>query len=142
MNPAFWDSSALVPLCVQQPSSPAADQLARKYATTVWWGTAVEVRSALERLLRAGALNAREYAFAEVRLEWLRTGWREVEPSAALRTQAERFLSAYPLRAADALQLAAAFTWAGGAPHPYSFLSGDAQLLQAARQVGFQIVPV
>ena len=108
----------------------------------VWWGTAVEIRSALERLLRSEELTPREYAFAEGRLDWLRGGWREVEPTAALRAQAERFLSAYPLRAADALQLAAAFVWASGAPRQFQFLSGDAQLLDAARQVGFQSVAV
>jgi methionine salvage enolase-phosphatase E1 len=48
----------------------------------------------------------------------------------------------YPLRAADAFQLAAAWTWTSGEPQGYVFISGDAQLLKAARQVGFQVVAV
>lgn len=55
-------------------------------------------------------------------------------------SQAETFLMSYRLGAADALQLAAAWTWCSGSPQDYVFISGDAQLLEAARQVGFQIV--
>jgi hypothetical protein len=51
---AFWDSSALVPLCVHQQSSAAARQLLRQYSIVVWWSTSVEIRSAFERLLRLG----------------------------------------------------------------------------------------
>jgi predicted nucleic acid-binding protein len=46
----------------------------------------------------------------------------------------------YPLKAADALQLAAAWTWCSGDAQGCTFISGDAQLLEAARQVGFQVV--
>ena len=87
-------------------------------------------------------LSTPEHAAAGVRLEKLRRGWRELQPSEALRSQAEAFLISYPLRAADALQLAAAWTWCSGNAQTCVFISGDAQLLGAARQVGFQIVAV
>ncbi len=89
-----------------------------------------------------GQLTALEHATAGVRLEKLRLGWRELQPSEALRTQAECFLMNYSLRAADALQLAAAWTWCLGKPQSYVFVSGDAQLLKAAQQVGFQVAVV
>ena len=142
MNPAFWDTSALVPLCVQQQPSPAVRQLLAQHEIAVWWATPVEMRSAFERLLRMGQLTAPEHAAAGVRLEKLRRGWRELQPIEALRAQAEIFLLSYSLRAADALQLAAAWIWCSGHPQDYVFISGDAQLLQAARQVGFQIEAV
>jgi predicted nucleic acid-binding protein len=142
VTPAFWDTSALVPACVQQQQSPAVRELLDRHEMAVWWGTPIEMRSAFERLLRMGQLTALEHATAGVRLEKLRLGWRELQPSEALRTQAECFLMNYSLRAADALQLAAAWTWCLGKPQSYVFVSGDAQLLKAAQQVGFQVAVV
>ena len=143
MNPAFCDTSALVPLCVQQQSSPAVRQLLELHEITVWWTTPVEMRSAFERLLRMSQLSGPEHAAAGVRLEKLRRGWRELQPSEALRSQAEAFLISYPLRAAaDALQLAPAWIWCSGNVQTCVFISGDSQLLEAARQVGFQVVVV
>jgi hypothetical protein len=52
---AFWDSSALVPLCVGQSLTPGAVGLYRTYEVVVWWATPVEIASALARLLGMGA---------------------------------------------------------------------------------------
>lgn len=100
------------------------------------------MRSAFERLLRMGQLTTPEHAAAGARLEKLRRGWRELQPSEALRSQAETLLINHHLKAADALQLAAAWVWCSGTPQTYMFLSADTQLLKAAHQIGFQIVPV
>ena len=140
MTPAFWDTSALVPLCVQQQPSAAVRALLEQHEIAVWWATSVEMRSAFERLLRMGQLTPPEHVSAGIRLEKLRRGWRELQPTEALRAQAEAFLMSYPLKAADALQLAAAWTWCSGKVQRWTFISGDAQLLDAARQVGFQTV--
>ena len=43
-------------------------------------------------------------------------GWHQVDPSDAIREAAVRFLRVHPLRAADALQLAAAFVVAERRP--------------------------
>ena len=140
MSPAFWDTSALVPLCVRQQPSSAVRKLLEQYEIAVWWATPIEMRSAFERLLRMGQLTAAQHAAAGARLEKLRRTWRELQPTEALRAQAETLLMSYPLKAADALQLAAAWTRCSGKPQNYVFISGDAQLLEAAQQVGFQIV--
>ena len=140
MTPAFWDTSALVPLCVQQHPSSAVKELLGQHEITVWWATSVEIRSAFERLMRTGQLTQSEHIAAGTRLEKLRRGWRELQPTETLRAQAEVFLMSYPLKAADALQLAAAWTWCSGDAQGCTFISGDAQLLEAARQAGFQVV--
>ncbi len=142
MTPAFWETSALVPLCVQQQPSPAVRQLLEQHDIAVWWATPVEMRSAFERLLRMSQLTLPEHAVAGARLEKLRRGWREMQPSEALRSQAETFLMSFPLKVADSLQLAAAWNWCSGHPQTCVFISGDAQLLEAARQLGFQIAAV
>jgi len=140
VTPAFWDTSALVPLCVQQKPSPAVRRLLKQYQIVVWWGTSVEMRSAFERLLRMGQVKVPEHVAAGLRLARLRRGWREVLPSEPLRSQAEALLAQFPLRAPDALQLAAALVWSSGAPQNCVFFSEDKQLLEAARLSGFQTV--
>ena len=140
MIPAFWDSSALVPLCVEQRPSAATGRLLKQYSVTVWWNAPVEIRSALERLLRMKELTPDQHAAAGLRLDHLRRTWRELQPSVPLRDEAERLLTQHPLKAADALQLAAACTWASSKPDKQVFLCADVQLSEAARQLGFQVV--
>jgi len=140
MTPAFWDTSALVPLCVHQRPSLAVRRLLKQHPIVVWWATPVEMHSAFQRLLRMEQLTQPEYAAAGSRLDQLRRSWRELQPSEALRTHAERLLVSYPLQAADALQLAAAWVWSSSTPQGCAFISGDAQLLEAARQVGFKTI--
>ncbi len=142
MEAAFWDTSALVPLCVQQQGTPRLRQLVRQYALVVWWATSVEARSAFARDLRSGILTDVENAQAQQRLEALRSVWREVQPTEPLRSLAESLLDSYQLRAAGALQLAAAYTWSLNRPFNRHLISGDKRLLQAAREVGFRVIPL
>src|SRR5215218_7883847 len=54
---AFWDTSALVPLCCFQPQSAKARQVVRTYSRqVVWWGTVIDAVSSLNRLTRDGTL--------------------------------------------------------------------------------------
>jgi predicted nucleic acid-binding protein len=85
-----------------------------------------------------GQLTSSEHVGAQVRLEELRSKWREVFPNDELRERAEHLVDRFPLKAADALQLAAALAWCLGRPIGRSFISGDRQLLEAAKQLGFQ----
>lgn len=76
------------------------------------------------------------------RLEDLRIDWMEIDPSDALRSFAEDFPDRFALRAADALQLAAAFEWTMQRPAGRPFISGDKRLLDAAGQLGFRTIAV
>ncbi|MGH9843387.1 MAG: hypothetical protein ACREEM_32010 [Blastocatellia bacterium] len=56
---AFWDTSAIVPLCCQQDNSAQFRRLRRQMPNvSAWWGATVEARSALARLLKEGKLTA------------------------------------------------------------------------------------
>jgi uncharacterized protein len=79
----------------------------------VWWGSQVECVSALTRLERAGALDTKAVSTSFERLKQLADSWHEVEPGGIVAESAVRFLRVHSLRAADALQLAAAFVAAG-----------------------------
>jgi predicted nucleic acid-binding protein len=136
---AFWDTSALVPLCIPNQTTPVLQQLARRFLPVVWWATCVEARSAFARELRGGALTAEEHTRAQEYLSRLKRKWREVQPSESLRTMAEELLDRYPMRAADALQLSAAYTWSMRRPFNRHFISGDRRLSEAAQSIGFRV---
>ena len=135
----FWDSSAVVPLILEQPRSARSRELLDEDPDVViWWGTPLECASAFARLRREGALSQSEEAELVRTLEQLRTGWHEMVPGDLVRAQAHRVLRLHPLRAADALQLAAALEWAG-APSGEAFITFDERLGAAAAIEGFVV---
>ncbi len=107
----------------------------------VWWGSAIEISSAVARLHREGLLSSAEEREARDLLELLRMSWYEIQPGDAVRDQALRLLRLHPLRAADALQLAAGLEWSG-APARGEFVTFDARLQQAAHREGFRILGI
>jgi uncharacterized protein len=139
----FWDASAIVPLLVAEPTTPRLQTLARRDPDMlVWWGSEVECVSALARLERGAALEAKAAELASRRLKQLAGGWHEIEPSEIVRESAIRFLRVHPLRAADALQLAAAFAASERRPASLDVVILDERLADAARKEGFALIDV
>jgi predicted nucleic acid-binding protein len=106
----------------------------------VWWTSEVECVSALMRRERDGSLGGALLAEALQRLPSLSASWRQIEPGSRIRQTAIRLLRVHPLRAADALQLAAALAVAEDQPQSLPFVTLDARLAQAAEREGFPIV--
>lgn len=139
----FWDASALVPLLVAETTTrPLQALAARDPDMLVWWGTEVECVSALARLERESALDAKAARNAYGRLAQLANGWHQLEPGENVRECAKRFLRVHSLRAADALQLAACFVAAEGRPATLELVTLDERLAEAARKEGFALVEV
>jgi predicted nucleic acid-binding protein len=137
----FWDASAIVPLLMTEPTTRSAQALAsRDPAMLVWWATEVECASAIARLEREGALDDRAASQAFDRLKQLATAWHEVDATDAVREAAVRFLRVHPLRAADALQLGAAFLAAERRPASLEVVTLDDRIAVAARKEGFVLV--
>ena len=136
---AFWDASALAPLCVHEASSRQAHALLRRFAPVVWWGSLVEVHGAICRLHRERAITDPDKKGAVSRLELLSRAWREVLPDDALRILARESLESYSLRAADSFQLAASLVWCQQRPGRRSFVCADRRLAGAARAAGFSV---
>jgi predicted nucleic acid-binding protein len=134
---AFWDASALVPLCVIQGITPSVISLYKSYPAVVWWGTPVEIASALARLVRTREISSNEWAKARQVAMALADEWSVIEPSNALRDHATRLVDRYDLKAADATQLAAALDWCENAPRGEIFLTADQKLREAAVLSGF-----
>jgi predicted nucleic acid-binding protein len=138
----FWESSAIVPLFVDQAgSAPVRKVLEGDEELTVWWGTWVECQGAWVRLRREGAIAPEVAADLRERFDELRSRWGEIQASADVRDAAVLLLHRYPLRAADALQLGAALTWASGATSRRDFVSLDDRLRAAAEREGFTVLP-
>jgi uncharacterized protein len=136
----FWDSSAVVPLLVQQRCSERAAQLFRGDSELiVWWGTRVECASALARLSREGSIEAEALSAAGGRLQQFAKIWDEVQPTERLRSAAERLLRVHELRAADAFQLAAMLEVGSGEPQDVDVVCFDARLTRAAIREGFRV---
>lgn len=137
----YWDTSALVPLFINQSHSPVAREiLGDDPETVLGWTTKVEYESALQRSRREGVLDEVEVATARESFSLLRESAVEVQPSEELRSLAVHLLAEHPLRAADALQLASALIWTGEYPSASGVVSFDSRLCKAAEREGFTIL--
>jgi len=138
----FWDASAITPLLVAERSSPAVHALlSDDEAMIVWWASRVECASALRRREREGALDGRAVGVALGLLDALASAWSEVLPSDRVRLAAERALAVHALRAADALQLAAALAWEPEPARTAELVCLDGRLRYAAAREGFALAP-
>jgi predicted nucleic acid-binding protein len=136
----FWDSSAIVPLLVDEPGRKAVLALLESDPVMlVWWGTPVELVSALSRREREGSLTLAAVTSAIERVRALERAWHQVVPTEAVRGRAQRLLRVHPLRAADSLQLSAALSVAGDDPASVSFVSLDQRLADAALREGLDV---
>jgi predicted nucleic acid-binding protein len=137
----YWDSSAFVPLLVTEARTAQLQKWLRDDSqVTTWWGTELECVSALARREREQQVGSAEITEAYRRLGDFAAGWQEVQPEAAVRETARRLLRSHPLRAADALQLAAAIVAANQRPAELEFVCLDERLAAAARREGFPIL--
>jgi predicted nucleic acid-binding protein len=138
----FWDSSALVPLIVNEPASAELGRfLVDDPDFLVWTLTSVELLSMLGRLgrvasglddlipgLRSDALGLLDRAII-------------VSDVDGVRRRAERLVGVHPLAAADAMQLGAAIIASGDRPETLPFITMDRQLARCAQLEGFQVSP-
>jgi uncharacterized protein len=138
----FWDTSAVVPLFVIEPSTGTVKSILTKDSSiVVWWATRTECVSAVNRQAREGSLQIEDERQARHVLRQLADAWAEVQPSEILRETAERLLAVHLLRAADAFQLAAALHWCQRQPTNRELVSFDMRLRDAAHKEGFTILP-
>ena len=137
----FWDSSAIVPLvCAESVSRACRSWLRADPVMLVWVLAATEVISALSRKRREEALDRDLFAAAKQRLAKLERVWNEVAQIEAVRARARRLLEVHPLRAADALPLAAALVVVEERTDSIQFVTFDNRLAEAAAREGFEVL--
>jgi predicted nucleic acid-binding protein len=130
-----------VPLLVAEPTSGVVESvLAQDPLMLVWWATEVECASAIARLEREDRMSEKAILLALRRLDALAPHWHEVQPVQSIRATARRLLRTHGLRAADALQLAAAIIATEGNPASLDVVTHDDRLTDAARREGFNVI--
>jgi predicted nucleic acid-binding protein len=135
----FWDASAVVPLIINDVAAAPPIGADAKSPMVVWWGTVIEVASAIARLERAGTLSGEQVMRCLDLLQELSTVWLEVLPSDSLRRTAQRLLRVHALKAADSLQLAAALAASADRSGSFDFICRDSRLSEAAAREGLRV---
>jgi len=137
----FWDSSAILPLLVQESNSETTRALLNLQPDmAIWWATPVECMSALARKEREGRLELSQMIAAEKNLDLIVRNSVSIDATDRVRLLARKLLRRYPLRAADSLQLAAACVLAGDTTGDYGFVCNDERLVLAASKEGFAVI--
>jgi len=134
----FWDTSALLPLFVEEPATEScAALLSADSSVIVWEGTSVELLSALSRYRRHS--SGFDDLWPSVRHEILQRwgSWSRVADLAKASLRAQRLVNVHPLKAGDAFQLAAALVACEDQPQRLHFVTRDGTLATAARLEGF-----
>ncbi len=136
----YWDASALVSLCVTEGGTAAIRPLAAD-AIVTWSVSTVEIASAIERRAREGSLTSDERVHARETLAQLEASWTEIAALGQVRERAVRLVATHTLRAADAMQLAAALVATSDRPQGHEFVCTDTRLRDAAAREGFRVLP-
>ena len=137
----YWDASSLVPLFADQAATATSrDQFRQDPTIVTWWASPVECASAINRLHREKQIESSTLAELLFDLDSFASRWMLVPPTERVKRVAFRILRSHPVKAADALQLAAALTAAGGDPDGLEFVTCDARLAIAAQLEGFRVI--
>jgi uncharacterized protein len=137
----FWDTSALIPLIVDEPSTPAMREILRRDRDViVWMLTGVEILSTLGRLGRAAPELVDVLPGVRLDAMDLFRRWAAVTHVEGVLRRAERLVGVHPLSAADAMQLGAALVAAADRPDTLAFVTLDRNLARAAQLEGFRVL--
>jgi len=140
----FWDSSALLPLVVRQPpfSDPCRRAFRQNVSRAIAFLARVECRSAIERLVREGTLNAAARRRSLTNIDKLVAAFDLVAFSPEVEAHALTLLGRHALRSLDALQLGCARGLAshGDTDALPEFVCCDRRLANAAVAEGFALV--
>lgn len=136
----YWDSSALVPLVIDESSSALTRRWLNEDKDVVTWiWTRTEIISAIERRVRQGLLSHAQRRIAVDSLDAFASEWNEVNEVLAVRSRANALLGRHPLRAAGAGQLAAAVLTRSQLASELEFASLDEKLSMAAEREGLRL---
>ena len=147
MATTYVDTSALVKRYVAEVGSAWVRQMVARPVHQVLYTAAlteVEVRSALQRLVREGRLDAAQAQRLTQRVaQHFTRRYQLIRITRTVVAAAGMLVEGYPLRAYDAVQLACALTVRRGMHRrgmpPPLFVAADTTLLAAARAEGFLV---
>ena len=134
---AYFDTSAVIPLLIGEPSSALCARIWNEAARTVSvWLVYPEARAALARAERMGRITRRQNEIAVAELDAIVTEIDHVEITAELARKAGNLAQAHQLRGYDAVHLAAAIAVFDV---ELVLVTGDNDLAVAARAQGLPV---
>jgi predicted nucleic acid-binding protein len=138
----YWDSSALIALAIDEKATKSVRDLSREDPELlVWILSEVEISSALWRRRRSNELTEAVRAEAQRQMDVTISNAVVVADVPAVVRRARRLLATHTLRAADAMQLAAALLACEDDPARLPLVTIDDRLAEAATREGFTVVP-
>jgi len=136
----FWDSSALVPLIIDEPTSMVVRRLMMRDSHIIAsYLTPVEITSSLWRRRHHREISAEAHLRADAAFAEITRRWSAISAPEAVE-RAIDLLARHPLRAADSVQLASALLARERFGH-LPFVTFDLDLMDAARAEGFTVLP-
>ena len=134
---AYFDTSAVIPLLIGEPSSATCTRMWNEAARSVSVRLLYpEARAALARAERMGRITKRQHEVAVAELETIITEIDHVEITAQLARNAGDLAQAHQLRGYDAVHLAAAIA---ALDAELVLVTGDNDLAGAARSLGLPV---
>lgn len=131
---AYFDTSAIIPLLVDEPTSPACERLWNEASRVVCVRLVyAEARAALARAERMGRMTRRQLTESVAELGSLLAVVDYVEVTDDLVRAAGDLVQDHALRGYDAVHLAAALSVADD---ELVLVTGDLELAQAAHDLG------
>lgn len=134
---AYFDTSAVIPLLIGEPSSAKCARMWNEAARSVSVRLLYpEARAALARAERMGRITKRQHEVAVAELQTIITEIDHVEITAQLARNAGELAQAQQLRGYDAVHLAAAMA---ALDAELVLVTGDNDLAGAARSLGLPV---
>ena len=89
----FWDSSAIIPLCIDEPQTKTIRQIVRKdSAVAVWWGSFIECCSAFASCGARDSSNLKRKTECGISSPFSRIHGRRLNPAKTYGILQEDFL--------------------------------------------------
>jgi predicted nucleic acid-binding protein len=139
---AYFDSSAIVKVYVQEDGRATVLRLLRLHEVVVSAILPVEIRGALRRRAQENAIESSRLPAALNQLAADREQWNVLAVSAEILGRAEEIVANYAVRTLDAIHIASAKEFAERLQTRVPFISADHRQVEAATAIGLTVQQV
>lgn len=136
---AYFDSSAIVKLYVQESGRAAVLRLLRQHAVVASAILPIEIRGALRRRAAENTIDSSRLPAALRRLAADRAQWNLLAASTEILDRTEQIVASNAVRTLDAIHIASAQEFAGRLQGQVPFISADRRQIEAAAALGLTV---
>jgi predicted nucleic acid-binding protein len=139
---AYFDSSAVVKVYVQENGRTAVLRLLRQHEVVASAILPVEIRGALRRRAAENVIERSRLHAALQQVAKDRAQWNLLAVSTEILERAEQIVASYTVRTLDAIHIASAQEFAGRLRARVPFISADHRQIEAATATGLSVQQV